>query len=371
MRTVLVTGAEGFIGKNLCVALERTNHVQVLKYDLNARPEGLDTFLEESDVVVHLAGVNRPEDPTYFTTVNLGLTQRIVDLLKEQGRNPLIIFSSSTQATLDNPYGISKRKAEETLAAFSRDRQVPVRIFRLPGAFGKWCRPNYNSVVATFCHNIAQGLEISITDPAKQVELVYIDDVVRAFATLIISSDVVRGFEFETVSPIYSITLGRLADLVKGFKDSRNTLLVADGADRLTRSLHATYLSYLPENTLDYSLHSKSDTRGALAELLKSRSFGQIFVSRTHPGVTRRNHYHHSKIEKFCVVEGEAIIRFRHILGKEILEYRISGRDFKVVDIPPGYTHSIENVGETEMVVLFWSNEIFDPELPDTFFSQV
>jgi UDP-2-acetamido-2,6-beta-L-arabino-hexul-4-ose reductase len=371
MKTVLVTGAEGFIGKNLCLALERTDDARVLKYDLNARPETLDTLLVESDVVVHLAGVNRPEDSTKFTTVNVGLTQRIVDFLGEQPRKPFIIFSSSTQATLENPYGVSKRKAEEALAAFARERDVAMRLFRLPGAFGKWCRPNYNSVVATFCHNIAQGLEISLSDPGKQIELVYVDDIVRKFSSLITSSDAERGFAFETVSPTYSITLGRLAELINGFKDSRDTLQVADGADRLTRSLHATYLSYLPESTFEYSLRLKSDARGALAELLKSPHFGQMFVSRTHPGVTRGNHYHDSKIEKFCVVEGEAIIRFRHILGKQILEYRISGRDFKVVDIPPGYTHSIENVGAAEMVVLFWSNEIFNPESPDTYFARV
>jgi UDP-2-acetamido-2,6-beta-L-arabino-hexul-4-ose reductase len=371
MKTVLVTGAEGFVGKNLCVALERANEVRVLKYDQDTLPEALDTLLADSDVVFHLAGVNRPEDPIEFTAVNVGLTDRIVDIIRKQGRNPLIVFSSSTQAALDNPYGISKRKAEEVLQAFARERNAAVRVFRLPGAFGKWCRPNYNSVVATFCHNIMHGLEISISDPSKQVELVYVDDVVGKFASLVTSSDLESGFAFEAVSPVYPITLGRLADMIKGFRDSRNTLLVADGADSLTRALHATFLSYLPENTFDYSLRSKSDARGTLAELLKSPHFGQIFVSRTHPGVTRGNHYHDSKIEKFCVVEGVAIIRFRHILGKEIREYRISGRDFKVVDIPPGYTHSIENVGTTEMVVLFWSNEIFDPGSPDTYFAEV
>ncbi len=371
MRTVLVTGSEGFIGKNLCVALGRTREVQVLKFDQGTQPGSLEALLGQSDIVVHLAGVNRPETSDQFEHVNVGLTQRIIDILKVQRRSPFIIFSSSTQSALDNPYGISKRRAEEALAAFAKEQDVPVRAFRLAGAFGKWCRPDYNSVVATFCHNIAHGLEISISEPAKEIQLVYIDDVIRSFISMITSVAVKGGFAFGEVTPVYSVTLGRLAELIRGFRDSRENLLVADGGDRFIRSLHATFLSYLPENTFDYALQSKSDPRGALAEFLKSPRFGQIFLSRTHPGVTRGNHYHDSKIEKFCVVEGEAIIRFRHILGKDIQQYRISGGDFKVVDIPPGYTHSIENVGTGEMIVLFWSNEIFNPESPDTYFAEV
>lgn len=242
-------------------------------------------------------------------------------------------------------------------------------IYRLPGVFGKWCRPNYNSVVATFCHNIARGLPITISDPARVVELVYIDDVVAEFTTHLQGphEGVVRG----EVRPAFSASLGELAERIRGFRAMRDTLEVADASDPFTRRLLGTYTSYLPPADLDYPLEQRTDPRGTLAELLKSEHFGQMFVSRTHPGVTRGNHYHDLKVEKFCVLEGDAVIRFRPILRDEVTEHRVSGTDFKVVDIPPGMTHSIENVGSTEMIVLFWASEILNRDRPDTYVSEV
>ena len=282
---------------------------------------------------------------------------------------PVIVLSSSYQAAQDNPYGRSKLAAEQALEDYVARTGTPAVIYRLPGVFGKWCRPNYNSVVATFCHNIARDLPITISDPARVVELVYVDDVVAQFMTHLENRPpgVTRG----EVRPTFSASLGELADRIRALRAMRQTLEVADASDPFTRRLLGTFTSYLPPTDLAYPLEQRTDPRGTLAELLKSPHFGQMFVSRTHPGVTRGNHYHDLKVEKFCVLEGEAVIRFRPILGDEVTEHRVSGTDFKVVDIPPGMTHSIENVGTTEMIVLFWASEILDREHPDTYFSEV
>lgn len=371
MKTVLVTGAQGFIGKNLVERLKRQNDVALLCFDLDTEEGKLEEYLSAADVVYHLAGVNRPPDPSAHEAVNAGLTATLADILTRLKRYPLVVLSSSAQAALDNPYGVSKRKAEDTLASFAERSGAPVRVFRLPGVFGKWCRPNYNSVVATFCYNIAHGLPITVSDPDKEVRLVYVDDVVAGFLALLSADPQPPGFQRLSIQPEYCLTLGALAEKISAFRAIRETLHLPDQADRLTRILQATYLSYLPRDGFAYSLAQKSDPRGELAELLKSGYFGQIFVSRTRPGITRGNHYHDSKIEKFCVIEGDAIIRFRHIREQEVIEYKVSGREFKVVDIPPGYTHSIENIGSGDLITLFWSNEIFDPLHPDTYASEV
>lgn len=352
----------------------------MVKFDVGMNEGRLRESLASADVVYHLAGVNRPVDPSDHEKVNAGLTAALVGHLRELGRKPLIVLSSSIQAALDNPYGRSKRKAEETLAEFAAQTGAPVRIFRLPGVFGKWCRPNYNSVVATFCYNIAHGLPVTVSDTEKELPLVYVDDVVSAFAGVLTEEPRRSGCEVRAVNPEYCVKLGELVEKIMAFKAIRESLRLPDEADRFTRVLHATYISYLPEDQLAYSLIQRKDPRGELAELLKSEHFGQIFVSRTRPGITRGNHYHDTKIEKFCVVEGEAVIRFRHVLGEglerggkggEVLEYRVSGREFKVVDIPPGYTHSIENVGQSDLITLFWSIEAFDPGRPDTYAREV
>jgi UDP-2-acetamido-2,6-beta-L-arabino-hexul-4-ose reductase len=407
MTTVLITGANGFIGKHLVEALGRRPDTRVFGYDLGIPEATLEQGLLEADVIYHLAGVNRPQNPDEFRTGNTGFTEQICSKLKALGRTPSIVMTSSIQAALDNPYGISKRQAElalEEYAAKCASLRPPSSgsspltlspypfaiIFRLKNVFGKWCRPNYNSVTATFCHNIAHNLPITISDPARELELVYIDDVIHALTSILYppTSDLrppTSYLSYREVERSFKVTLGDLAAKIRSFRESRTTLKLPAMDDAFTRCLYATYLSYLDGPEFSYELEIKTDPRGSLAEFMKSVPFGQIFVSRTKPGITRGNHYHHTKTEKFLVVEGDAIIRFRKIAPcpltsgpsplplpplpseSSVIEHRVSGREFKVVDIPPGYTHSIENIGNTEMVVLFWASEIFDQTKPDTF----
>ncbi|HOS45736.1 MAG TPA: NAD-dependent epimerase/dehydratase family protein [Paludibacter sp.] len=406
---VLVTGAKGFIGKNLCVALKRRVAVELIEFDIDSPPGLLEEGLSRADVIYHLAGVNRPERVEEFTEGNFDLTRQICTTLARLGRRPFLLLSSSMQALLSNPYGISKRRAEDAVFAFGKETGAAVAVFRLPGVFGKWCRPNYNSVVATFCHNIARDLPITVSNRNNEVNLVYVDDVCAAMMEAsgilpppykhFVAAD---ASGFSDIMPSFKVTLGELVDTITAFKNSRVSLHVPDFNDPFTYRLYATYLSYLEESNFAYGLDIKRDERGSLAEFLKSPSFGQIFISRTKPGITRGNHFHHTKTEKFLVVEGEAVVRFRRIGKKsnelrvisdklqeasskfevqgsefkvqsseDIIEYRVSGKEFRVVDIPPGYTHSIENVGPGELVTLFWANQIFDPEQPDTWFEEV
>ena len=367
MKTVLVTGAKGFVGKNLVVVLKRRTEVTVIEHDLDSPAGLLEEGLGKADVIYHLAGVNRPERIEEFTEGNFDLTRQVCAALHRLGRTPLLVLSSSTQAAMDNPYGLSKRHAEDAVFSFGREEGASVFVFRLPGVFGKWCRPNYNSVVATFCHNIARDLPIAISDPTREIELVYIDNVVRAFIDVMDGRLPASEGKHFIAEPTYRLSLGILAKTIQSFRDSRVSLALPDMSDPLTRALYATYVSYLPADTFAYALNQRIDPRGELAELLKSHHIGQIFVSRTRPGITRGNHYHDTKVEKFLVLEGNAMIRFRHIMAGDVIEYPVSGCEFRVVDIPPGYTHSIENVGKTDMMVLFWADEVFNPDMPDTF----
>lgn len=368
---VLVTGAKGFIGRNLIVMLKRQSDIEVIEYDLDF-PDGLlEEGLAKADVIYHLAGVNRPERIEEFTAGNFDLTRRVCDGLRQLGRAPLLVLSSSSQARLDSPYGLSKRQAEEAVFAFGRETGSSVFVFRLHGVFGKWCRPNYNSVVATFCHNIVHDLPITISDPAREIELVYIDDVVRAFIGLMDDRMPASDGKYCLVTPTYRITLGDLAEKIRGFRESRISLSVPDVNDPFAHALYATYISYTPTDSFSYALTQRTDSRGELAELLKSPHIGQIFVSRTRSGITRGHHYHDTKVEKFVVLEGDAVIRFRHILGGDVIEYKISGHEFRVIDIPPGYTHSIANVGQNDLIVLFWADEIFNPDVQDTHIEMV
>lgn len=368
-----VTGAKGFIGKNLVVALRRAG-VEVAEIGADSSDSTWRSGVAGASVVFHLAGVNRHERDEAFVSGNVGSLETLFSALDAQGAaaaraRPVIVLASSTQATNKTPYGLSKRAAEHALEAYADRTGTPAVIYRLPGVFGKWCRPDYNSVVATFCHNIARDLPISISDPARAIEVVHVDDVVGCFLAHL--ADRPTPVTHAAVSPTFTITLGDLADRLRGFRAMRDTLEVADATDPFTRRLLGTYTSYIPPAGLAYDLERKHDARGTLAELLKSTHFGQMFVSRTWPGITRGNHYHDLKIEKFCVLEGNAVIRFRPVLGDEVTEHRVAGTDFKVVDIPPGMTHSIENVGSGEMIVLFWASEIFDRERPDTHASEV
>lgn len=367
---VLVTGALGFIGRHVTDALKRRGD-EVLAADRDCDEAQLRRWALEADAVVHLAGVNRPDDPGEFALVNRDLTVRLASWLGEREVKPIVVFSSSTQAELENPYGASKLAAEQALKTYAEAGGGRVVNLRLTNVFGKGSRPNYNSVVATFCHNVAHGLSCVVNDPSREIQFVYIDDVVAAILAALDSPPAAVTFETRSVDRQYSRTLGQLLADIEGFRDMRENLRVPDFSDRFLVSLYATYLSYLPTDRFGYSLLKREDERGSLAEFMKSDTFGQIFVSRTRPGYTRGNHFHHTKTEKFLVLEGKGIVRFRHIESSEIVEYPVRGEDYQVVDIPPGYTHSIENVGEGEMVTLFWASEIYDPERIDTVFEGV
>ncbi len=366
---VLVTGASGFIGKNLISHLARQPEIEILAIDQENDPKELSAAVAKADFVFHLAGVNRPQNEAEFRTGNALLTWQVCRELVQAGARAPIVLSSSIQATQNNPYGLSKRDAERALRWYADEGGRAV-VYRLKNVFGKWCRPNYNSVVATFCHNTANGLPITISDAERQLELVHVDDVVRCFIGELDARQA-RGLLRRDATPTYRVKLGELAELITSFKEMRQNLRVPDFKHDFVRKLYGTYLSYLPTDAFAYSLEQKCDNRGALAEFVKGASFGQLFVSRTRPGITRGNHYHHTKTEKFLVVEGEAIVRFRHVLSGDVIEYPVRGEDFKVVDIPTGYTHSIENVGAGELVTLFWASEIFDPARPDTAFLKV
>jgi UDP-2-acetamido-2,6-beta-L-arabino-hexul-4-ose reductase len=362
---VLVTGSSGFIGRNLAAHLKMQTDHNILRYDIDNTPQELEEILTKADLIFHLAGVNRPKTEGEFQTGNVGLTAQLCNKLLDQDRAVPIVFSSSIQAELDNPYGKSKRQAEQVLREYAEVSSARILVYRLNNVFGKWSRPNYNSVVATFCHNIARDLPVTISDPNHELGLVYIDDVVQHLVEeLDTAGD--PGVTYHRVAPVHAVTLGRLAALIRTFREMRQTLVLPDLEDAFTRKLYGTYLSYLETDDFSYDLAQRSDPRGYLAEFVKSSSSGQIFVSTTKPGVMRGGHYHHTKTEKFLVLQGQAIVRFRQIERNEVLEYPVCGRDFRVVDIPPGYTHSIENVGKDELVTLFWASEPFDRDRPDT-----
>ncbi len=371
MKTTLITGARGFIGRNLAARLRQAGDLTVFSYDLENDPAELATWLGQADVVFHLAGINRPQDVSEYEIGNAGFTEEICQILRRLGRAPKIVLSSSIQAELDNPYGASKRRAEESLKAFSREAGAAVSIYRLKNVFGKWCRPNYNSVTATFCHNIAHDSPISISDPAREIELIYVDDVAERFLEELHDPSGPTTFYAPDIVPSTRIALGDLAGRIQAFHEMKHSLVIPDFSDRFNRCLYATYLSYVESPSLEYGLDIKTDTRGTLAEFIKSRHIGQIFLSRTHPGITRGNHYHHTKTEKFLVIAGEGVIRMRHVEGNDLVEHRVRGDEYRVIDIPPGHTHSITNTGTEEMVTLFWASEVFDPNRPDTYYLEV
>jgi UDP-2-acetamido-2,6-beta-L-arabino-hexul-4-ose reductase len=371
MQSVLVTGSNGFVGQNLVAGLKRLDHIEIQTFDIEDDLEVFRGYLQTTDIIFHLAGVNRPEKVEEFEAGNTRLTETIVGMLESIGRSIPIVMSSSIQAALDNPYGRSKRRAEEILINYSRNSSAKLHIYRFPNVFGKWCRPNYNSVVATFCYNISHGKEIHISDEKKEIELLYIDDLVAEFLQILSDENTDKDKYFYDIKRTYRITLGDLARRLYHLRDIRKTLVVPDLSDDLMKCLHATYLSYLDRKEFSYKLAQKTDQRGSLSELIKSEQFGQIFVSTSHKEVIRGNHYHDTKVEKFCVLSGEAVIKFRHIFEDKFFSYQVSGRCPEVVDIPPGYTHSIENIGAGEMVVLFWANQIFNPLRPDTHILEV
>lgn len=367
---ILITGANGFIGRNLTAALRGRGYTDILAYDTDTPPALLEEWAAECGFVFHLAGVNRPKEEKDFMAGNAGFTAELLDALRRH-RNPCpVMLASSIQAGLDNPYGRSKRAGEELLAVYGKETGAGVLIYRFPNVFGKWCRPNYNSVVATFCYNIARGLPITVNDPAAVLRLVYIDDLVEELIRALGGQETREG-EFCAVPVTHTATLGKIADILRSFPESRRTLAVPDMGDPLTRKLYSTYLSYLPEDGFAYPLKMNEDARGSFTEILRTADRGQFSVNVAKPGITKGNHWHHSKNEKFLVVSGRAVVRFRRIDSDEVIEYPVDGGHFTVVDIPTGYTHSIENVGDTDLITFMWANEPFDPEHPDTYFLPV
>lgn len=367
---ILVTGAKGFIGKNLITELKNRKYTDIFEFDLDTDPILLNKFCKESDFVFHLAGVNRPKDQSEFMEGNFGFTSILLDLLRKYKNICPIMLSSSIQAELDNPYGNSKKSGEKLLINYGKETGAKALIYRFPNVFGKWCRPNYNSVVATFCHNIANDLPITVNDPSVVMNLVYIDDVVNELINALEGKEN-RKVEFCEVSVVHSITLGEIADLIYSFKKSRGERSIPDMSDELTKKLYSTYLSYLPKEKFSYELMMNIDSRGSFTEFIKTHDRGQISVNISKPGITKGNHWHHSKNEKFLVVSGKGVIRFRKIDSDEIIKYFVSGDKMEVVDIPTGYTHSIENIGDTDMVTIMWATEIFEPEKPDTYYLEV
>lgn len=372
MPTILITGANGFVGKNLQLHLSERKDIQVRCFTRANTVDELPALLNGADFVFHLAGVNRPQDPAAFVVGNAGLTQALCTALAQvattTGRKVPVAFASSIQAAQDNAYGQSKRAAEDALFALQHEYGVPVHVFRLPNVFGKWARPNYNSAVATFCHNTARGLPITVNDPAASLTLVYVDDVVQRFIHLLDGADAaLDAAGFATVAPQYSTTVGALAAQIQAFKESRNNLVTERVGTGLVRALYSTYVSYLPVEKFAYTVPQHGDARGVFVEMLKTPDCGQFSYFTAHPGITRGGHYHHSKTEKFLVIKGCARFKFRHMHTGETHTLDTSGEQAQVVETVPGWTHDITNIGSDELVVMLWANEIFDRERPDTF----
>lgn len=362
---VLVTGANGFIGKNLVMRLREAGGIEVLTFIRGQDHASLHSLLAQADAVVHLAGENRPNDVEEFRKVNTGLTQLLCQSLKTLDKKIPILLASSIQAEQDNPYGSSKLLAENVVGELAQMHGNPVTIYRLPGVFGKWCKPNYNSVVATFCYNKARNLPVFIRDANAELTLVYIDDVIDSFLAQL--SAPWTGLLRRTICPEYTITLGALSDQLDAFKNCRENLVSERVGAGFIRALYATYVSYLPVEGFAYKLPSHADERGVFVEMLKTPDAGQFSFFTAHPGVTRGGHYHHTKTEKFLVIKGHARFGFRHMISNEVHHLETHGDEPQIVETIPGWTHDIKNIGQDEMIVMLWANEIFDRTNPDTF----
>ena len=364
---ILITGARGFMGKNLRSALTGRygDAHRLILLDMPHTEEKLLAAAAEADFVFHLAGVNRPTDPADFQKGNADFTRQLLTLLKERGKRPPVLLSSSIQAALENPYGQSKLSAEQAVADYGRETGAAVYLYRLPNVFGKWSRPNYNSAVATFCHNVARGLPITVNDPSVTLRLVYIDDVVEEFLRAMDGQPHREG-EWCAVQPVHEVNLGHMAELIQSFPALRDSLTAPDQSDPLVKKLYATYLSFLPPEDFSRPTVTHADQRGSFTELLHMGSRGQVSLNVSKPHITKGDHWHQTKHEKFIVLQGEGVIRFRKVGDSTVIAYKVSGENLTVVDIPTGYTHSIENTGDTDMLTLMWANEVFDPAHPDT-----
>lgn len=380
---ILVTGSRGFVGRNLVSQLRNIGSgkaknydipgdgLTVFEYDVDSIPAELDAYCRQADFVFNLAGVNRPKDQTEFMEGNFGFASTLLNTLKKYNNTCPVMISSSTQAALDNPYGESKRAGEQLLFDYSKETGAKVLVYRFPNVFGKWCRPNYNSAVATFCHNIAHDLPIQVNDPDVVMNLVYVDDVVDELIAALSGREHRKG-DYCEVPVVHTITLGGIVDLISGFKDMHDNLGVPDLGDAFTKKLYSTYLSYLPKEKFAYPLKMNVDERGSFTEIIRTADRGQFSVNISKPGITKGLHWHHSKNEKFVVVSGHGLIQLRKIGSEEIIEFEVSGEKVEAVEMIPGYTHNIINLSETEdLVTLMWCNECFDPDKPDTYFEKV
>lgn len=379
---ILITGANGFVGKNLVSTLknikdgkDKTRNIDIediYSYDVDNTIEDLKKYTGDCDFVFHLAGINRPKDISEFYQGNATFTETLCSLLEEHDNKSPILISSSIQASKDNDYGKSKKEGEEYILNHGKKMDSKVYIYRLANLFGKWCRPNYNSVTATWCYNVANEKDIQINDPNVELPLCYIDDVVNEFLNALEGHPTACKEGIYEVYPVHYIKLGELANIIKSFKESRGTLNVPDMKEgSLEKKLYSTYLSYLPKDRFSYPLKMNTDQRGSFTEFLKTEEYGQVSVNVSKPGITKGQHWHHSKNEKFLVVSGKGLIQFRDIYSDEIIEYYVSGDKLEVIDIPTGYTHNIINIGESDMVTIMWANEKFNPEHPDTYYEEV
>ena len=380
---ILVTGAKGFVGKNLIATLNNirtgkdksfglSEDITIYEYDIDSNPALLDAYCTDCDFVFNLAGVNRPKDQKEFMEGNFGFASTLLDTLKKHGNNCPIMISSSIQAELDNPYGQSKKAREDLIFSYGGETGAQVYVYRFPNVFGKWCRPNYNSAVATFCNNIANDLPIQVNNPSVTMRLVYIDDVVAELILALQGQAHKDEKGYCHVPVVHEVKLGEIVDLLYSFKKSREDRSVPDmTAGGFSKKLYATYLSYLPTDKFSYPLKMNVDERGSFTEILRTADRGQFSVNISRPGITKGNHWHHTKNEKFVVVSGKGLIQFRKIDGDEVIDYHVSGDEIQVVDIPTGYTHNIINEGDTDLVTFMWCNECFDPEHPDTYFLEV
>lgn len=367
---VLITGAKGFIGKNLIVTLDVIGGVEILQYDIDTDLSILNEYTKICDFVFHLAGVNRPDNPEEFMKGNFGFTATLLKDLKSHGNNCPVLITSSVQAVLNNPYSQSKKAVEELAFSYGRETCAKMLVYRLPNVFGKWCRPNYNSAVATFCNNIARDLPITVNDPDAVITLAYIDDVVEELLKAMNGKET-RDGDFCIVPLVYPVKISNIVDLIYSFRASRQELTVPDMSNAFVGKLYSAYLSYLPEGRFSYPLKMSTDSRGSFTEFIRTPDRGQVSVNILKPGITKGNHWHHTKNEKFLVVSGKGIIRFRKVGSDKVIEYHVSGDRLEVVDIPAGYIHNIENLCDTDMVTMIWANECFCPERLDTYYLEV
>ncbi len=378
---ILITGAKGFVGKNLIAQLQNirdkkagnyklSEDIEVYPFDLDSDPDLLDKYTKDCDFVFHLAGVNRPKNESEFMEGNFGFSSTLLTKLEENNNKATVLISSSIQAELDNAYGKSKKAGEDLMFSYAKKSGAKVLVYRLPNVFGKWCRPNYNSAVATFCSNIANGQDITVNDPSVNMQLVYIDDVVNEFIAALTNDEHVEG-DFCFVPTVHKVRLGEIVDLIYSFKENRKNLGVPNLSNAFEKALYSTYLSYLPTDDFSYPLKMNVDDRGSFTEIIRTAERGQFSVNISKPHITKGNHWHNTKNEKFLVVSGEGLIQFRKIGSDEVIDYNVSGEKLELVDIPTGYTHNIINKGDTDLITFMWCNECFDPNNPDTYFEVV